>query len=119
MVRAEPLHAMARTKVVAQQLQSQVWNHDNNRLDYQVWTACRVATKQLNMLHAERPTAKAAVQSEVSRVDKNFAARLLGLLSEGARVLAQVVSHWTDGSYRPLDQRGPVASISVGSVVLH
>ena len=54
----------------------------------------------------------------MSRVDKNFAARLLGLLSEGARVLAQVVSHWTDGSYRPLDQRGPVASMTMGSVVL-
>ena len=91
MVRAELLRTMARAKAVAQQLQSQVWNHDNNLFDYQVWSVCRVATKQLNTLHAERPTAKAAEQSEVSRLDRNFAARLLGLLFEGARVLGQFV----------------------------
>ena len=91
MARAELLHTMARTKAVAQQLQYQVWHHDNYLLDYQAWTACRVATKQMSMLHAERPTAKGAVQSEVSRVVRNFAARLSGLLSEGARVLGQVV----------------------------
>ena len=44
------------------------------------------------MLHAERPTDIVPVQSEVSRVDRNFAVHLSGLLSENARVLlGQVV----------------------------
>ena len=41
-------------RAAAHQQPSQLWKHDNGLSDYQVWTAYRVATKQLNFYHAGR-----------------------------------------------------------------
>lgn len=90
-------------RAAAHQGPSQVWRHSNGISDYQVWTCYRIATKQLNIYHADRHADNSCRALAECHGCKETSAHIFWECPKARACWGVHIGHWTgERDERPL-----------------